>query len=133
MKHIATCSCGQLSLTCMGEINKTSMCHCLECQKRTGSVFGIQARLPRDQVIVEGKSTEYTRTGDSGCKIEFHFCPTCGSTVYWYIDAEGFRETIIIAAGNFIDPKLPAPTFSVYKDRKHHWVEIPSSVIEDWD
>jgi hypothetical protein len=37
--RIASCSCGQLHLTCTGEPGRVSMCHCLECQKRTGSVF----------------------------------------------------------------------------------------------
>ena len=36
----ATCSCGQLRLACEGEPVRISICHCLECQKRTGSIFG---------------------------------------------------------------------------------------------
>ncbi len=133
MKHVASCSCGQLKLTCEGEIKKTSMCHCFECQKRTGSVFGAQTRLEKDKTVIEGQSTEYIRTGDEGSKIRLHFCPTCGSTVFWYIEAEGFSQSVCVALGAFANPTLPAPTFSVYKARKHHWVEIPASVTDDWD
>jgi hypothetical protein len=133
MKQTASCCCGQLKLTYEGEITKTSMCHCHECQKRTGSVFGVQTRLDRSKAAIEGKSTEYSRVGDSGGRIRFHFCPFCGSTVFWYIDVDGYFESVCVAVGSFASPSLPAPTFSVYKDRKHLWVEIPTSVTEDWD
>jgi hypothetical protein len=56
------------------------MCHCLECQRRTGAVISNQARFPRDQIAFEGKATTWTRTAESGNKLTFHFCPTCGST-----------------------------------------------------
>src|SRR3974377_2145878 len=79
----ASCSCGQLRLTCEGEPVRISICHCLECQKRTGSIFATQARFPREAVTVEGGATEWTRRGDSGEAATFKFCPVCGSTVYW--------------------------------------------------
>lgn len=133
MKHEASCSCGQLKLKYEGEIKRTSMCHCFECQKRSGSVYAVQTRLEKKLSSVEGKSTEYIRTGDEGGKMRFHFCPTCGGTVFYYIDAEGFQESIIAPVGMFSNPNLPAPTFSVYRARKHHWVDIPKSVTDDWD
>ena len=40
------------------------MCHCLACQKRTGSAFGLQARWPADRVTIEGDARTYQRTGD---------------------------------------------------------------------
>jgi hypothetical protein len=33
--------------------------------------------------IVAGKTTAWTRTAESGNALTFHFCPTCGSTVFW--------------------------------------------------
>jgi len=60
------CSCGQLRLEIDGEPIRVSTCHCLACQQRTGSVFGVQTRLPDDQVRIEGRSTEYVRVSDDG-------------------------------------------------------------------
>ena len=82
----ASCGCGQLSVVCEGEPVRISMCHCLACQRRTGSVFAAQARWPSERVKVSGRATEWVRVGDSGGKITFRFCPTCGSTVYYEID-----------------------------------------------
>jgi hypothetical protein len=59
--RIAACSCGQLLLTIKGEPSRISMCHCLECQRRTGAVISNQARFRREQVTFAGKTTAWTR------------------------------------------------------------------------
>ena len=107
------------------------MCHCLACQKRTGSVFAVQARFAREHVAFAGASTEYTRTGDSGGQATFRFCPTCGATVYWIADS--MPEVVVVAVGAFADPSFACPTFSVYGARRHSWVTLPSSLTEEWD
>jgi hypothetical protein len=40
--------------------------------------------FPKDQVRAEGPSKIYVRGSDSGRKVEFHFCPDCGTSVFWY-------------------------------------------------
>jgi hypothetical protein len=122
----ATCSCGQLVAIARGEPVRVSMCHCLACQRRTGSTFGAQARFPSDQVTVEGRATQWSRIGDSGGKSTRHFCPTCGSTVYYQLDgAPGFTA---IPVGAFADPAFPAPRFSVYEEFRHAWTGMPADV-----
>lgn len=119
----ASCSCGQLTAQTDAEPLRVSICHCLACQRRTGSPFGHQARFYRALVLISGKSTEYERVGDEGSKIKFHFCPICGSTVYY--EPEGLDEFISIPVGAFADPTFTAPTVSVYEDRMHGWVMPP--------
>jgi hypothetical protein len=121
--HRASCCCGQLVVTCRGEPVRVSICHCLACQRRTGSVFGAQARFLTEHVTVEGRSTDYLRVGDEGSRIHFHFCPDCGSTVYYR--AEDMPEHTAVTVGAFADPTFPSPSFSVYEDRKHAWVVVP--------
>ena len=123
-QRIATCSCGQLRARCEGEPVRVSMCHCLECQKRTGSTFGAQARWPRDLVTIEGRTSEYVRIADSGKRLTFYFCPHCGSTVYHQL--EGFPDLVAVTMGCFADPTFPEPKFSVYESRKHPWSGIPA-------
>ena len=93
----AACSCGQLHLTIDGEPSRISMCHCLECQRRTGAVISNQARFRREQVTFAGKATAWMRPAESGNALTFHFCPTCGSTVYW--EGEGFPGYVAVAIG----------------------------------
>jgi hypothetical protein len=93
MTRRAACSCGQLQLTIEGEPSRISMCHCLECQRRTGAVISNQARFRREQVTFAGKATAWMRTAESGNALTFYFCPTCGSTVYW--KGEGFAMSAL--------------------------------------
>ena len=119
-KRHAACSCGQLHLTCTGEPVRISMCHCLACQKRTGSAFSAQARFPKAQVSdITGKSSTYSRIADSGNKVTFHFCPDCGTTLYWELDVA--PDLYAVALGAFADPAFPQPKFSVFEQHAHPW------------
>ena len=80
----ASCSCGQLQARVTAEPLRVSVCHCLACQRRTGSVFGAQARFSRDAVS--------------------------------------------IPVGAFADPSFPGPSFSVYEERMHGWVQMPAGI-----
>ena len=119
----AACSCGQLALAIEGNPVRISMCHCLECQRRTGAVISNQARFAREQVTVDGRASEWTRKGDSGNALTFRFCPVCGSTVYW--TGEGFPGFVAVAIGTFADPDFPPPAISVWEEARHTWVSFP--------
>jgi hypothetical protein len=107
---------------------RVGICHCLACQKRTGSVFGVQARFPRDKVRAEGTSTEYVRIGDEGCRLVFRFCPSCGATVYYTIDEE--PGLVGVPVGAFADTSFPPPEAFVYGSRRHPWVVMPEGCVE---
>lgn len=128
VERVATCACGQLQIRCTGEPVRLSVCHCLACRQRTGSVFGTQAWYPRDQVAMTGESTVWERAGDSGAVARFRFCPRCGATVYW--DFPAMPDVVAVAVGCFADPTFPAPTVSVYEDRQSAWVVLGDSVVE---
>jgi hypothetical protein len=98
----------------------------LACQKRTGSVFGAQARFPADAVIIKGQSKEYVRIGDEGGSGRFHFCPECGATVSYRLDA--LPGVVAIPVGCFADPGFPQPRVSVYEARQHPWVRLPEDI-----
>lgn len=125
--RIAACSCGELQAQVAAvEPLRVSVCHCLACQRRTGSVFGMQARFPREAVTVSGERSEYTRVGDAGSTARLSFCPRCGATVFYTFDEQ--PEAIAIPVGAFADPGFPPPDFSVYEERKHAWVQMPEGI-----
>jgi hypothetical protein len=126
----ASCTCGQLRATVEGDPVRVSVCHCLACQRRTGSVFGVQARFEESQVRVEGRSTEYVRlSDDEGEERRFSFCPDCGATVFYTVSG---LPGIAIPVGAFADPSFPPPVRAIYESRRHGWVTLPESVaVED--
>jgi hypothetical protein len=123
VKHRATCNCGRLEVICDGDPVRVSLCHCLECQRRTGSVFGAQAWFERQNITSSGSSTPYARASESGARVTFQFCPACGSTVYW--QAERFPALVAVAVGGFADPGFAQPQISVWEKRRHSWVSVP--------
>lgn len=119
----ASCSCGQLRIRVEGEPLGVGICHCLACQRRTGSVFAALASFAAP-FEVSGTATEYVRTGDQGARFIFRFCPVCGTTVFH--SEEGDDDTVGVAVGAFADPSFPAPQVSVYDCRRHPWVQLPA-------
>ena len=128
----ASCRCGQLRATVTGEPVRVSVCHCLNCKKRSGSAFAAQARWPAGQVAIEGRSNSFERVADSGNRATFHFCPECGSDVHYDVNGK-FDGQIAIPVGCFDDPFAFTPAYSVWEERKHAWVEITGEGVEHSD
>jgi hypothetical protein len=120
MTRTASCSRGNLRAVCEGEPKRVSLCHCLACQKRTGSAYGIAAFFRDGDVGVHGRSSLYTRQGESGFPVIFHFCPDCGSTVFW--KPQRVPDLTAVAAGAFADPTFPKPENAVHLETRHSWV-----------
>ena len=114
-------------MRCSGEPITVSLCHCLDCQRRTGSLFGIGAFFAKEQVtIAQGSPTQFRRESDSGSDITFHFCGICGSTVWW--EPERLPSMVGVAVGAFADPDFPAPTQRTWNVRQHQWLHLPVEV-----
>jgi hypothetical protein len=127
--HEAACSCGQLTLTAEGEPVRISMCHCLACQRRTGSAFGIQARFPAERVDIAGRHRSYVRISDAGEERTFNFCPNCGATVFYTTASQ--PDLVAVPVGVFADPSFPQPTVSVWESRRHAWLSVPEEIEHD--
>jgi hypothetical protein len=130
--HKASCRCGQLTAIASGDPVRVSACHCLDCKKRSGSSFAVQARWPAEAVTVEGRSRTFVNVAESGNRITFHFCPDCGSDVHYQIDGK-FDGLVAIPLGAFEDPYFTRPRFSVWEERKHDWVAIAGEDVEHQD
>jgi hypothetical protein len=129
--RVATCWCGQLQARCTGDPVRVSVCHCLDCKKRSGSAFAAQARWPDESVEMTGQFSVWTHQGQTGNRAHFRFCPVCSSTVAYLADAMPGLTAIPIGA--FGDPDFPPPEYSVYEERKHAWVAIVGEGIDHFD
>lgn len=96
------------------------MCHCLACQRRTGSAFGFQARFALERVDVVRRYRDYVRISDDGEERIFHFCPDCGATVFYTLAM--VPDVVAVPIGAFADPSFPPPTVSIYESRRHPWL-----------
>lgn len=122
----ASCSCGQLRIAVHGEPRGVGVCHCLACQRRTGSVFAALAAFAAPYEV-SGTATEYVRVGDQGARFTFRFCPVCGTTLF-HTEEGREQSSVSVAVGAFADPDFPAPRVSVYECRRHAWVVLPPGI-----
>ncbi|WP_228383669.1 GFA family protein [Sphingopyxis fribergensis] len=128
MDRRAACHCEQLVLACAGEPRKISLCHCLDCQRRTGSLFSVAAFFPREQITpISGEAKSFTRASASGFPVTFHFCPACGSTLSW--EAARLPDLIGVAAGAFAQPDFPMPSQAVWTQDRHPWIQLPEPIV----
>jgi hypothetical protein len=118
--RVAHCMCGKLRAQVEGEPEIVSICHCLDCQRRSGSPFGAGAFFETSRVRLTGERKTFTRTVAEGRTVTNSFCPECGGTLCW--EAEARPGRIGIAVGMFGDPGFPAPARSVYEERMHPWL-----------
>jgi hypothetical protein len=126
-ERIANCTCRLLQLLCKGEPRRVSICHCFECQRRTGSLFGVGSFFERDAVSIhQGVTKAFTRNSITGKPVTLHFCPDCGSTVFWY--PERMPDLVGVAVGAFADPSFRQPEQSVWTRDKHAWLNLPDDM-----
>ena len=124
----ARCCCGAIRLSLPGPSRLVVACHCLDCQRRSGAPFSVGAFYPAEVVTISGAAKQFTRPAASGGKVHCHFCPNCGSTVYW--KADNLPGFIGVAVGALADPEYPAPVRSVFEQSKHAWVQIDGAAVE---
>jgi len=135
--HKASCRCGNLTATYEGPVpERRTLCHCNSCQLRTGTAFSIQARFPREKVTIKGESSTWTFPNEEGPEVTYrscdsggatyHFCLTCGTTVYW--DITSAPNIVGIAIGTLTDPTFPAPIISAFEAYGHPWAMTAAEV-----
>jgi hypothetical protein len=126
----AICCCGACAIQVKGDPVINAVCHCRNCQHRTGSAFGWSAYFPKDRLVATlGAFRTYSVPADvpgRESRQERVFCGTCGTTLFWR--SRDRQDLIGIAGGCFTDAPLPEPTISVENATRCAWVTLP----QDW-
>jgi hypothetical protein len=124
-EHRASCQCGAVRVSSQNDPDFTLVCNCVACQKKTGAAFGGGAFFKLKDVQFSGDAWKYTREADTGRELTNHFCPNCGTTLYWTLEMR--PDHVGVASGCF-DTKAPRPFRVIWADVKHDWVEFPDDM-----
>ncbi|WP_374358396.1 GFA family protein [Chitinimonas sp.] len=108
-----------------GQPRMNGVCHCQNCQRRTGSAFGRSMYFPKASVVeISGETLVYAFHHQAQNHDQRrHFCARCGTTLFWYVST--LPELIGIAGGCFAGEDLPAPDYSVSHANKAAWLQLP--------
>ncbi len=126
MNRIARCQCGGFRITVSAAPEMVNMCHCTECQRRSGVPLTVNAYFHEAAVRFEGDYKTYDRAAPEGRQLHNYFCATCGSTVGWRADLR--PGWVGIAVGAFNDKAFPAPAVSIWEDSMYAWVTPPAGI-----
>jgi hypothetical protein len=133
------CACGAVRYRMTSEPMFVHCCHCLNCQRQTGSAFAINLLIESARVeVIRGTPQPVDVPRDDGSVQRIHRCADCQIAVFseytnpeiWFVrggtldDPTDVRPDVHIftrskVAWVTIPPGMPA--FEVYYDTKHQW------------
>ena len=101
-------------------------CHCLNCQRQTGSAFVINLLIEADRVeLLAGEPRGVEVPCDDGSTQQVLRCPECDVAVWSHY---GWPQILFVRGGTLDDPASVAPDVHIYTRSKLPWVTLPESV-----
>jgi hypothetical protein len=120
------CSCGEVRYRVESEPLFIHCCHCLNCQRQTGSAFVINLLIEADRVkVLTGVPERVDVPRDDGSRQKIYRCPRCQIAVF---SRYSRRDVLFVRAGTLDDPSAVAPDVHIYTRSKLDWVALPESV-----
>ena len=121
------CLCGAVRYEVRGEPVTLAACHCRECQRQSGSAFGMSLIVHRqDFVLLQGELASFTRKTRSGGSTEGRFCTACGVRI---LHAPSLMpKTFNVRAGTLDETGDLEPKLHVWTSSKQPWTRIPDGV-----
>ena len=124
-----SCRCGAVTLTVNGKPKMMVQCHCLDCQKTSGTGHTSNAYFDERDVTIEGDANVYSLTVDSGNQMSRYFCPMCGSRLYGF--NSGRPGLISVQVGCLEDQEWYSPQAVLFTSRRHDW-DVTSDEIPNF-
>ena len=120
------CSCGAVRYLLASEPLFIHCCHCLNCQRQTGSAFVINLLIEADRMeLLAGTPEAVEVPRDDGSEQRIFRCPTCQVAVFSEYGRPGVR---FVRGGTLDDPSTVRPDVHIYTRSKLPWITLPDSV-----
>ena len=119
------CSCGTVRYRLSSEPLFVHCCHCLNCQRQTGSAFVINLLIEADRVeVVSGDPQPVDAPRDDGSVQRIYRCPSCQVAVF---SEYGRPEVRFVRGGTLDEPSAVEPNVHIFTRSKLPWVRLPDS------
>jgi hypothetical protein len=120
------CQCGAVRYVLSAEPIRTVACHCKECQRQSGSAFGMSMIVPEKSLAVTGPAKRFARTADSGNQNTGVFCPECGVRIYQI--PQYMWDVLVLKPGTLDDTSWVRPDYFAWMKSAQGWVAVPEGV-----
>lgn len=128
MAFTGQCRCGRVQLHVHTEaLAPLYACHCLNCQRWSGSAFALHLLCAAQAVEVAGDTHTYSHTHE-GQRSTQHACGTCFTRLFNETTAApGMR---VVRAGVLDGAEQLAPMAHIWVARKQPWVWLPEGIAQ---
>lgn len=120
--HTGSCLCGAVSYSFEGDPKTVAICHCIDCQKSTGSPFATLMLVSKKKITQDGEMVTYAVTGESGGTNTRASCAKCGSLIFE--ESSGMPGSKLISVGTLDDFSWVKPQFHCWVSSKQPWLEL---------
>ena len=120
------CQCGSVRYVVTTEPTRLVSCHCTECQRQSGSAFGMSFPVKKDSLTVTGLTKQFMRLADSGNEVTGVFCPECGVRIYHALKSA--PGVVSIKPGTLDDTRWLRPELFIWMKSAQGWVPVPDGV-----
>jgi hypothetical protein len=121
------CLCGQVRYSVNIEPVFQVACHCVHCQKQSGSAFSVNLGVPADAFTLGGELKTYVDHGEIGRPVLRRFCPNCGSSILSEIQRD--PGLVILKAGTLDDSSIVRPQRHIFCDSRQGWFALPEDAL----
>ena len=112
------CLCGQVRYELRGQPFMVYVCHCKDCQRQSGSAFGMSMPAPRSAFsITAGEPAAFERTMPSGRRSVVRFCAVCATRVF----AESSVRVVTIRPGTLDETSWLRPAAQNFMRSAQSW------------
>ena len=119
------CACGAVRYRLTSEPLFVHFCHCLNCQRQTGSAFVVNLLIEADRVELLSGDPQPVSVPRDGSTQRIYRCPCCQVAVF----SEYGRPAVRFVRGGTLDePAGVRPDVHIYTRSKLSWVKLPESV-----
>ena len=124
------CLCGAVRFETEGPPLLVARCHCLDCQRLTGTGHSTGAMFAESRLRLRGAVREFQLTSEAGRVVTRVFCPACGSPILG--KNEGMPGYVTLSLGALDDSSGFEPSVEIFTRSKRPW-DAPSEALASFE
>ncbi|MBL1278403.1 MAG: GFA family protein [Ectothiorhodospiraceae bacterium] len=121
------CLCGNVTYEVQGKPVIVAHCHCVDCQRLSGSGHLPGAMFQESQFTLTGEVGEYALTSDNGTVVTRGFCRMCGSPIFG--KNTGMPGFVTITLGTLQDSSHLKPEVAIFSRNRKSWDVMDESLM----
>lgn len=122
------CLCGAIRYRLTGDPVTFYACHCSDCQRQTGSAFGLSMIVRREDVVLEqGEPQRFEIPMPDGRIKRGRFCAACATRIWG--EPVALPDLYVLRPGTLDDPGAFEPVGHIWTRSALGWVPIPEDSV----